>query len=200
MGPNTVPDGPDDVRPSMFRIAPLLRLMTKRSIVSSSIRVPVPTPSIAFRSARFLSQARVSSTTLERFKTLSRPLPSPVLALITARLRATTSFSPHRAVRPPTTAQSISTMSLTVVSYRDRRRRFRVTLEGEINFWDNSSAGSATVIADTGSGVGGLMNFMTSASADNATLIANYGGTFIFSHKSSGGTGRVILTAMANSF
>ena len=64
---------------------------------------------------------------------------------------------------------------------------FDVTLEGEINFWDNSSAGSATVIADTGSGVGGLMNFMTSASADNATLIANYGGTFIFSHKSSGG-------------
>jgi autotransporter-associated beta strand protein len=74
------------------------------------------------------------------------------------------------------------------------------TQEGEITFYDNSSAGNATVIADIALGTfgqGGLVSFVTSASADNATLIANSagpgGGLFIFSQKSSGGTGRVIL-------
>jgi autotransporter-associated beta strand protein len=64
---------------------------------------------------------------------------------------------------------------------------------GEIDFFETSSAGNATMIADTGSSAGGIVSFKSRASASNATLIANSTGDLIFSEKTTGGTARVIL-------
>jgi autotransporter-associated beta strand protein len=62
------------------------------------------------------------------------------------------------------------------------------------DFFDTSSAGSATLISEGGPFYGGETNFFNNATADNAIVIANgdlWGGTIVFSNDSSGGTARV---------
>jgi autotransporter-associated beta strand protein len=199
--PNTVPDGPDDV--ATFDVSNSTAITVNDKEVNSIVFNPgasaytISSFSIGSFSITGAGVINDSGTT----QNLVATSPFALIGLDNGASAGTDVVF---------TAQGSSTTDNGTIVFHDVSNGGNATLiaggggdvtqEGEITFYDNSSAGNATVIADIALGTvghGGLVSFVTSASADNATLIANSagpgGGLFIFSQKSSGGTGRVIL-------